>query len=211
MAGRPPEGSTRDRIVWAAVTMLGEKGGSIASVRAIAARAGVSTGALQHHFPAKRDLIDEAMVIAYDLVLPSDYLEDTSVPARDRLISCLRRVVSPPGAEIAPRRAWQVTLERYLGPEASDDARVEYLAIDRELCRRIELCLTTLHREGAVPDGDHARTARALLTIAHGLSVTRALPHDDHRATTETDVLRAAADAVLTAPAGNEDGPLSRG
>ncbi|GAA1491343.1 TetR/AcrR family transcriptional regulator [Brachybacterium sacelli] len=205
MTSAPPEGSsTRGKILWAALTLLGERAGSIASVRAIAARAGVSTGALQHHFPAKQDLVDEVMTVVYDTVLPSDYLEDTSVPARDRLISCLEQVVSPNGVDVPPRQAWQVTYERYLSPEASEDARMEYSAIERELCRRIEQCLIALHRERAVPAGDHARTARALLTVALGVSVTRALPHGEHTASTATDVLHAAADAVLTAPAGQD-------
>lgn len=200
MASGPPEGSsTRGKILWAALTLLGERGGSIASVRAIAARAGVSTGALQHHFPAKQDLVDEVMTVVYDSVLPPDYLEDTSVPARDRLISCLEQVVSPKGVDVSPRQAWQVTYERYLSPEASEDARMEYSAIERELCRRIEQCLIALHREGAVPAGDHARIARALLTVALGVSITRALPHGEHSASTAADVLHAAVEAVLTA------------
>ena len=194
------ENSTRQKILGAALTLLSERAGSIASVRAIADRAGVSTGALQHHFPTKQGLIEEVMTIVYDMAIPSHYLEDSSVSPRDRLASCLHQVVSPHGVEASPRQAWQVTYERYLHPDATDDARTEYLTIERELLRRIEHCLTVLQHEGAVPDGDHERTARSLLTTAYGISISRALPHDGHRVITDTDVLRTAIDAVIPDP-----------
>lgn len=206
MIAQPPDLSTRDKLLWAAATLLGEQAGSILSVRAIAARAGVSTGALQHYFPAKQDLIDEAMAIVYDLVLPAGYLEDPTVPARDRLVACLQQVMSPPGVEISPRQAWQATFERYLSPDAPADAAEEYLAIERELVRRIEHCLTVLSREGAIAGVDHHRTARALLALTYGISTARALPPHEHRATTECDLLQAAADTVLlpAAPPGKK-------
>ena len=196
----PENSGTRQKILGAALTLLGERAGSIASVRAIADRAGVSIGALQHHFPTKQRLIEEVMTIVYDRAIPRHYLEDTSVSARDRLTSCLYQVVSPHGVEASPRQAWQVTYERYLHPGVTEDSRIEYLAIERELLRRIEHCLTVLQHEGAIPDGDHERTARSLLTTAYGISISRALPHGGHRATTDTDVLRTAIDAVMILP-----------
>ncbi|GAB3804398.1 TetR/AcrR family transcriptional regulator [Micromonospora zhanjiangensis] len=54
----PPAGlSSRDKILWAAAAMLGEEPSTTPSVRVVAARAGVSTGSVQH-FPTQRELMD---------------------------------------------------------------------------------------------------------------------------------------------------------
>jgi len=46
--------SSRDRILIAAAGMIGEDPAARLSVRAVAARAGVSTGSLRFHFPTQR-------------------------------------------------------------------------------------------------------------------------------------------------------------
>ena len=68
------EKSSKDRILEAAVAMAGEKLGAGLSVRAVAARAGVSTGSLRHHFPTQRAL--------QDAVLGAIYLDAGLGPAR---------------------------------------------------------------------------------------------------------------------------------
>lgn len=211
MTLQPPEGiGSRDKILWAAATMLGEGPGAILSVRAIAARAGLSTGSLQHHFPSKQALMDEVMAMVYDLVLPEESIHDTSIPARDRLIGCLQRILRPAGVELEPRHALRQTLERYGAEDSTPEARAEYLAVERELRRRVEYCLGVLRREGALAPGDDALRARMLLTVVSGISVARALPAEDSPAATEFDVLRMAVDDVLAAPAARPEHPSAR-
>jgi AcrR family transcriptional regulator len=53
----------------AAVTVMGEDGYEGASMRDIAARAGVSVAALYYHFPSKQDLLREFLDEAYDVIL----------------------------------------------------------------------------------------------------------------------------------------------
>ena len=53
----------------AAVTVMGEDGYEGASMRDIAARAGVSVAALYYHFPSKQDLLREFLDEAYDVML----------------------------------------------------------------------------------------------------------------------------------------------
>ncbi|CAM3306794.1 TetR/AcrR family transcriptional regulator [Occultella aeris] len=204
---QPPEGiGSRDKILWAAATMLGEAPGAMLSVRAVAARAGVSAGSLQHHFPTKRALMEEVMVLIYDLVLPEDSIHDESIPARDRLVGCLQRILNPVGVDLEPREAWRRTMDRYAADDSSAAAGAEYIAIERELRRRIEYCLGILRREGALAPGDDARRARVLLTLVNGLAVARALPSEDSTLATELEVLYAAADDVLSgAPARSAD------
>ncbi|HEY2999545.1 MAG TPA: TetR/AcrR family transcriptional regulator, partial [Acidimicrobiales bacterium] len=56
-------------ILRAAVEVMGEDGYEGASIRDMAARAGVSVAALYYHFPSKLDLLREFLDEAYDLVL----------------------------------------------------------------------------------------------------------------------------------------------
>ena len=156
MEQRPPEGlGSRDRILWAATTMLGEGPGAILSVRAVAARAGVSTGSLRHHFPTQRKLMDAALGVVYDVLLPEDSIHDSSLPARERLVACLQRLLAPAGEEIDSRDAWRRAFESYVAVEPTQAARDEFLAIDREIRRRLEYCLRVLQDEGAIPAGDN--------------------------------------------------------
>lgn len=198
MEQRPPEGlGSRDRILWAAATMLGEEPGAALSVRAVAARAGVSTGSLRHHFPTQRGLMDAVLTIVYDLVLPDDSLHDASIPARDRLIACLQRILAPAGGETDAQASWRLAFDRYVADEPTEAAREEYRAIEREMRRRIEHCLAVLQEEGSLPEGDNSRRARFLIAVVNGLSIAQAMPADEPRPQTEMDVLNTAADYVL--------------
>src|SRR3954454_16942824 len=49
----------RERVVRSALDLLAEGGYSAASVQAVARRAGVATGSVYRHFPAKADLVAE--------------------------------------------------------------------------------------------------------------------------------------------------------
>src|SRR5690606_6177613 len=107
MEPRQPEGlGTRDKILWAAATMLGEESGKLPSVRAVAARAGVSAGSVQHHFRTQRELMDEVLILLYDSVLPDDRVNDSSIPVKDRLVGTLQRLLLLPEAEDDPYDAW---------------------------------------------------------------------------------------------------------
>ncbi|MBL7252947.1 TetR/AcrR family transcriptional regulator [Paractinoplanes lichenicola] len=186
--------STRDKILIAAAEMLGEDAGSTLSVRAVAARAGVSTGSLRHFFPTQRALRDAVLAGIYDYIASGDEIHDRSIPARDRLAGCLRQVLTP-GGEL--RAAWVKVFEAFLVPEPTGETDAAYLAMEREGLRRVESWLAVLVREGALPEGDNTRRARFLNTVLNGLSIERALPHDDALLTSETETLYGAVDAVL--------------
>lgn len=198
MEQRPPEGlGSRDRILWAATTMLGEGPGAILSVRAVAARAEVSTGSLRHHFPTQRKLMDAALGVVYDVLLPEDSIHDSSLPARERLVACLQRFLAPAGEEVDSRAAWRRAFESYVAVEPTQAARDEFLAIDREIRRRLEYCLRVLQGEGAIPAGDNSARVQLLLSVVNGLSIAQVMPTDVPRAQAELDTLRLAADYVL--------------
>ncbi|TQL91137.1 TetR/AcrR family transcriptional regulator [Pseudonocardia kunmingensis] len=190
--------SSRDKVLLAAMELFGEEPGTRLSVRAVASRAGVSTGSLRYHFPTQRELQDEVLTRIYDLVVPDDRIHDTSAPARDRLVDCLRQVLAGSGVGAQARANLRKVVEEFIAPEPTDDGRAAYLAIEREGRRRVEYWLTVLTNEGALAEGDNTRRARFLLTVVNGLGLERALPAEDSILQSETDTLYAAVDCVLS-------------
>ncbi|GAA4725489.1 transcriptional regulator, TetR family [Promicromonospora umidemergens] len=189
--------SSREEVLKAAAEMIAEDTAAKLSVRAVAARAGVSTGSLRFHFPTQRDLREAVLGRIYEHVMPDDPIRDRSLPARDRLVNCLRQVLAPAGVGADARRGWTIAYEAFIAPEPTEQVRAAYLAHEQAGSRRIEYWLTVLAAEGALPRQDHIRAVRFLATVLDGLSVERALPAGESILRTETETLYTAVDAVL--------------
>jgi len=194
---------TRERILKAAAEMLAEDMGAKLSVRAVAARAGVSTGSLRFHFPTQRALQDSLLARIYEHLLPGDPIRDPALPPRERLLNCLRQVLALIGTNEDARTAWGATYRTFIEPEPTEQLRAAYLCHEREAERRVEHWLTVLAEEGALPPGDHTRNLRFLLTILNGLSVERALPTSQSVFMAEAETLNAAVHFILSAGPGS--------
>lgn len=167
------------------------------SVRAVAARAGVSTGSLRFHFPTQRALQDEVLRRIYQHFMPNDPLRDRSLPARDRLVNCLRQMLAPAGVGEDARRAFKAAFAAFIAPDPSEQVHTAYLSYERASAGRITHWLNALDDEGAVPQRDRAKDVRFLLTVLNGLAMERALPYGDSVLQSETDTLYTAVDAIL--------------
>lgn len=189
---------TRERILKAAAEMIAEDATTTLSVRAVAARAGVSTGSLRFHFPTQRALQDEVLTRIYRHFIPDDPIRDSSRPARDRLVDCLRQLLAAAGVGDEARKAWGAVYQLFIAPEPSAKVRTAYLAHDRVSAGRVEYWLGVLADEGALPREDFARKVRFVLTVLNGLSVQRALPSGESVLQAETETLYTAVDAVLS-------------
>jgi len=71
--------ATRDRIIHAVVSIIRESGLRAASASAITARAGITWGAVQHHFGGKNEILQAILERAYRV-----YLERINSPALHR-------------------------------------------------------------------------------------------------------------------------------
>lgn len=198
MDDRPAEPGTRDKILIAAATMLGENPTARLSVRAVAARAQVSTGSLRHFFPTQRDLIDTVVAGLYSLDIPDDPIDDRSRSPVERLVASLRLVLAQVGIGDGARRQWGNLYEAYVASAPSEDAAATYLALERVGLHRIERWLDTLVEEGAVPAGDIEARARFLGTVLNGLMTERALPGAAVRVEAETATLHVAVHAATS-------------
>lgn len=188
--------STRDRIVSAATAMM-QEGAPRLSVRAVAARAGVGASTLRHHFPTQRDLINAALTATYEAAMPDERIRDTSMPPRERLRECLRRLLDPFNTPGEARDVWTNLLHTFAAAEADTNTRAAYEVLEERAQGRIRAWLAILEEEGVLAPGDDARRSDFLLTVVDGLSIARALPPSDHRLEDETKTLSFAVDAVF--------------
>jgi AcrR family transcriptional regulator len=188
---------SREKVLAAAAEMIAEDMTATLSVRAVAARAGVSAGSLRFHFPTQRALQDAVLARIYAHTFPDDPIQDRSLPARDRLVNCLRQVLAPAGVGEDARKAWGAAYQAFIAPEPTEQLRAAYLAYERQSARRVEYWLSVLAGEGALSEQDYAPKVKFLLTVLNGLSVERALPAGESLLRTETETLYAAVDCVL--------------
>ncbi|WP_344990667.1 helix-turn-helix domain-containing protein [Tsukamurella soli] len=103
-AARNPTAS-RAAVLEAAIAILQECGYAGTSVRAVARRAGVSQGALQHHFPTKAALVEAALLkLAAELVEQalerSATLPDSVLERCERVLDMLWEVHNLPIAHV---------------------------------------------------------------------------------------------------------------
>ncbi len=147
------EPGTRSKILIAAATMLGENPTARLSVRAVAARAQVSTGSLRHFFPTQRALVETVVAAMYDLEIPDDPINDRSLSPEDRLLGCMRLLLAHVGVGDQARERWGTLYEAYVATAPSEDEAATFLALDRMGRHRIEQWLTTLVDEGVIPGG----------------------------------------------------------
>ncbi|WP_237572451.1 TetR/AcrR family transcriptional regulator [Mycolicibacterium lacusdiani] len=193
----PKKQGTRDKILIAAATMLGEDPTSRLSVRAVAARAGVSVGSLRHFFPTQQALVDTVIAGIYDLDIPDDPMQNTAGDPSDRLVACLQMLLSQVGTGERAREHWRAIYDAYVASPPTADATHAFLALERLTVHRIARWLGVLRDEGAPASGDLDVQARFLSTVVNGLSFERALPGDRERFAFEVHTLRSAADGIL--------------
>lgn len=188
--------STRDRIISAATSMM-QEGAPRLSVRAVAARAGVGASTLRHHFPTQRDLVNATLTATYDAAMPDERIRDTTIPPRERLRECLRRLLDPFATPTEAREVWGNLLQTFAAAEADAKTHAAYQVLVGHAERRIGAWLAILEEEGVLPAGDNARRTDLLLTVVDGLSIARALPPSEQRLEDETKTLGFAVDAVF--------------
>ena len=153
----------KDAILRAAVEVMGEDGYEGASMRDMAARAGVSVAALYYHFPSKLDLLREFLDEAYEVTI-------------SRIRRRLQAVPDEPGAqldEVVGTLIWSHLHDEF-AQLASNVAFREYTrlnpperaAIEVRRKELLDLVEEIVHGLGA-PEPREA--ARAIITLATSL------------------------------------------
>ncbi len=189
--------STKDRILIAAAGMLAEDPTARLSVRAVAARAGVSVGSLRHFFPTQRLLIDTVVAGLQTLDVPDDPMDDAASSPHRRLVACLQLMLAEVGVGQQARDYLSSLHRAYVASPPDGDSEHAFLALERLAVRRVEDWLVSLREEGVLAIDDLERPARFLVTVVNGLALERALPGAQARLAREVDTLELAVSSVL--------------
>lgn len=157
---------SRDAVLHHLVEAIADGGMSGLSVRAVATRAGVAIGTVQHHFPTKAAMLLAAMdAISIDAVRAYDHTTgDTD--AEGRLFGIVRLLV-PSGPESRVSRVW-LAFAAYAPTDPTVSARYQ------ELWARTERGLAA-HFADAAPAASGSAVqdaATELLALLDGLAVT---------------------------------------
>lgn len=161
-----------ERILDAVITLTTTRGPEAMSVRNVAAEAGVSIGAVQHHFRTKEDLLLAAMDAVNERFIArlGSLLTDTDDP-KDRVRRFLHEIALGPESEKADDTSeaivWTVFAAR-----ASVDPAIR--AVHSEAWARVEEVVLGLLNE-AYPDAAVTPDDAALvLAVTDGIAVARA-------------------------------------
>ena len=158
-----------------------EKGWRGATFEAISERAGVTRGALHHHFRDKARLLRDALAWGWgeyaDRVFPAGPTQDVSAGLSSLLAEYMRLLSVDP---LFRALAFSTVL---VAPQAFDDASEKAAGLDDWHTRLTELIATDSSATSTLPP---AQTAGLVLVLLQGLTVTAVtrpqdLPQSSHR------------------------------
>lgn len=192
----------RAAILQAARTVLAERGPDAVSVRNIAAAAGIGASTLRYYFPAQIDLQLALATDTFHREIRDLRIEDTSVPATDRLCECLEQFLPSEDSEVTHLSSWISGYAAAVGRKAEEPQRKLLSVLETEANTRINAWLAVLDHEGVLRvDVDQARTlAQAMLDgLALSLLVKeRGVTVDGARDLLRTTISR----LIIATPAG---------
>ena len=168
----PAVSRASEPLLQAVVEIVAERGLDAVSVRHVADRAGVSIGAVQHHFPTK-----DAMLLAAVEHVSAAYRADLERRLRDcpSYAEALRVLaVRLVGAEPGDRPGTAVWLA-FVARAAVDPA---IAAVHRREWAELEATLAHVLRDAAPGRTDPAADAATLLALVDGLAIAVAVEPD---------------------------------
>ena len=148
-----------------------------ASADDVAAAAGVSLGAAQHHFPTREDLITAALVHMIDQRLVSVATVDSELPepGPERTIAVVRLIVDHYTSDLF-KAALQVWTAAASDPALADRVLPLEAAMSREV---LKYAAAALERDPA--DARVRRAIQTTLDLARGLGLADVLSDDSER------------------------------
>lgn len=188
---------TRQRLLDATVASLAQSGWTATSVAMVAARAGVSRGAAQHHFPTREALFTAAVDHICQQRLAELGVAAKRLPARSARTEAVLAMITA----IYTGPLFRAALQVWTAASSDEALRAQIVPLEAELGRRTHrIAVRLLGADESVPGV--RETVQATLDLARGLGLADVL-HDDSRR--RRRVLRQWAlvlDGVLDAEAG---------
>jgi AcrR family transcriptional regulator len=168
--------ATRRRLLATAVRCLAEHGWEVSTVAFIAAEAGISRGAVQHHFRTREALILAALEHMFDERAGLlDALPDPDGAGPDRVHAVVSGLVEAIGGEL-----FRAALQVWTVAAADEELRAAVVPLERRFARGVHERAVRLLR---VDDSDPAVRGliQATLDLARGLALADVLTDDSRR------------------------------
>ena len=167
---------TRARILESTVECLAERGWQGTTMAVVAARSGVSRGALQHHFPTREDLVLAAMSEMFEQRLSAEELIDAAPASEgDQFDHLVERVLDFYASPLfaAALHIWTAA--------ATDPALRDRLLVQEDVFARgtYDRAVRALHAD--VSDERTHRLIQTTLDLARGLGLAQVLSDDSKR------------------------------
>lgn len=164
---RAPEEERRADLIRATIDCVADGGIAAATVRGVAARAGVSNGLIRHHFATKEALVQAAYrALVEEMTDAAEGAAAGATPGQ-RLARFIAANCRPPVLDARNLSAWA----GFIGPVGTDPAmaaihRAGYL----RFCAALEPLIAALFAaEGCDPAGSVPRHARQIAALIDGL------------------------------------------
>ena len=172
---------TRERLLRAALDVPAEQGWAAATVATVAARAGVSRGAAQHHFPTREALVTATLeqIFADLTAVTSETTEttettDTTEPG-DRIAAVVERAVG-----IYTGKEFKAALQVWAAAASDPALRELILPLEAKFARAAHRM--TVAALGPSDDDQRIhRVAQLTLDLARGLGLADTLSDDSKR------------------------------
>lgn len=168
--------ATRRKLLETTIRCLATDGWDLSTVAFIAARSGISRGAVQHHYRTREALIIAALEHMFDQrAAHLDQLPDPPGTGPDRVHAVVTELVDATGGEL-----FRAALQVWTVAAADPDLRAAVVPLERRFARGV-------HRRAVrllgVDDTDPGRRAliQATLDLARGLALADLLTDDSRR------------------------------
>lgn len=198
--------ATREALLVATIDVLAERGWPATTVGAVAAAAGVSRGAAQHHFPTREGLI--AAALEYMFAERVGQMRRSGPPVVGGRGELVHAVVSTI-IEQYTGEMFKAALHVWTAAVADPALRQRLLPLEARFSREV----LQLAAESLDADLTHEPTRRALQTtldLARGLGLADLLSDDRRRRGKIVDAWARQLDAVLRTRSGSAVGPGTR-
>ncbi|NOL41916.1 TetR/AcrR family transcriptional regulator [Kribbella sandramycini] len=168
--------ATRQRLLEAAVESLAEVGYAATTVAVVAARAGVSRGAAQHHFPTRADLFAAAVEYMTEVRLAEIRAQAGRLPSgpgrTEAIVGMLAEVYTGP--------LFRAALHLWVAASTEDGLREQIVRLEAHVGRQAHRALLDVLDVSERTPGVR-ETVQGVLDMARGLGLAGLLSDDSAR------------------------------
>ena len=168
--------ATRQRLLEAAVESLAEVGYAATTVSVVAARAGVSRGAAQHHFPTRADLFAAAVEYMTEVRLAEIRAQASRLPSgagrTEAIVAMLADVYTGP--------LFKAALHLWVAASTEEPLRQQIVRLEAHVGRQAHRALLEVLDVSERTPGVR-ETVQGVLDMARGLGLADLLTDDSTR------------------------------